>query len=565
MAEGRSRRSDRHARPSEDARQAPMQPQYASYPKDLPPQPARQPEPWPQDDWQQQEGFVPQPTVWQADGDVPLPEGEPQQMPDPPPTQPPEPPLTDKGRDGPYLAVLAVCVLALIGMVVFVVQAARPHGAFQQRQAMMARDVFFDGVEVDGIALGGLSRPEALQRLGQPAQAQGEGMLLTVEVDGTRYTITQEQIPYGRDIQGTLDTAWAIGRQGFPWMIGTDKTPFDIRWAHTLHLKETGAHFTTRSNYNPQDVRQVADWLAARASRPVKDAMIASFDFDTKAFTVTRDEPGAVVEAQDVYEAITASLNAGRLRDTIRLTAKPVLPQVTSVELQNSFTRLSAFTTETTRDELRNRNILLASRAVMGTTVLPGGTFSFNQVVGERTAEKGYQMAPAIAGGITFDEIGGGVCQVSSTLFNAVAMADMTIVTRSPHAWPSSYVDKGRDATVNWPNLDFAFKNNKMTPVFIVASYANRSLTVEVYGMRADPAERIELETELMNTTQPPGEALYQRNPSLAPGTEKQLKAARTGYVVDTYRVYLRDGVPYRREKLVTSDYRMVQQVIEYN
>jgi len=297
----------------------------------------------------------------------------------------------------------------------------------------------------------------------------------------------------------------------------------------------------------------------------VKDAMIASFDFDTKAFTVTRDEPGAVVEAQDVYEAITASLDAGRLRDTIRLTAKPVLPQVTSVELQNSFTRLSAFMTETTRDELRNRNILLASRAVMGTTVLPGGTFSFNQVVGERTAEKGYQMAPAIAGGITFDEIGGGVCQVSSTLFNAVAMADMTIVTRSPHAWPSSYVDKGRDATVNWPNLDFAFKNNKMTPVFIVASYANRSLTVEVYGMRADPAERIELETELMNTTQPPGEALYQRNPSLAPGTEKQLKAARTGYVVDTYRVYLRDGVPYRREKLVTSDYRMVQQVIEYN
>ena len=558
VAEGRSRRSDRHARPSMDERQSAAQPRYAAYPDDPP-----QAEPVePIQSWPQEEGFVPQPTVWEAGGYVPLPD-EPQAAP------PPQPERrinhAPAGPGGPYLVVLAVCLIALIGMAIFVVQAAQPYGDFKGKQALLARDVFYDGVEVDGVALGGLSRQEAMQRLGQSTQAQADSLLLTVDVDGTRYTITGQQIPYARDVAATLDTAWAIGRQGFSWMIGTDKTPFDIRWEHTQHLKETGARYRTRSTYDAQDVRRVAEWLAQKASRPVQDAMIASFDFDTKAFTVTRDQPGAALDAQAVYEAVTASLDAGRLQDTIRLSAQQVLPQVTSVELQNSFTRLSAFTTETTRDELRNRNILLAARAVMGTTVMPGGTFSFNQVVGERTADKGYQMAPAIAGGITFDEIGGGVCQVSSTLFNAAAMADMTIVTRSPHAWPSSYVDRGRDATVNWPNLDFAFRNDKMTPVFIVASYGNRQLTVEVYGMRADPAERIELETELISTTRPPADAIYQRNPALMPGEQKQLKPARTGYLVDTYRVYLRDGTAYKREKLTTSDYRMVQQVIEYN
>ena len=137
---------------------------------------------------------------------------------------------------------------------------------------------------------------------------------------------------------------------------------------------------------------------------------------------------------------------------------------------------------------------------------MPGETFSFNDRVGERTAQKGYQMAPAIAGGTTFDEIGGGVCQVSSTLFNAAAMSDMTIVNRSPHAWPSSYIDKGLDATVNWPNLDFSFRNNRETPVFIIAGYAKRKVTVEIYGMISGPGETVALDTTLISTTKPPGE-----------------------------------------------------------
>jgi len=185
--------------------------------------------------------------------------------------------------------------------------------------------------------------------------------------------------------------------------------------------------------------------------------------------------------------------------------------------------------------------------------------------VGQRTPEKGYRGAPAIQGGVLIDDVGGGVCQVSSTLFCAAAGAGMAIVERTAHAWPVSYLDKGLDATVNWPGLDLKFKNNQDTPVFIIAQYENRKLTIEFHGMLSAPGEGIFLEARLISSQPPPSEPLLQHNPNLPYGTRKELKEARTGYVVDTYRVYTRNGSEYRREKLFTSKYRMVQQVIEYN
>ena len=123
----------------------------------------------------------------------------------------------------------------------------------------------------------------------------------------------------------------------------------------------------------------------------------------------------------------------------------------------------------------------------------------------------------------------------------------------------------GCDATVDYPYLDFKFKNNKDTPIFIIAYYENRTVTVEIYGMTLGAGESIELQTETISTTRPPAEPLYQQNPELPAGTQKELKKARTGYVVNTYRVYLRGGVEYKRELLCKSTYKMVQQVIEYN
>ena len=464
----------------------------------------------------------------------------------------------------PALVILGICLLALAAMGVFLVQAAQPYGAFRQKAQTLNSDRFFEGIYVDGQPIGGMRFEQALTQLTQAASRQ-QPLRLTVTVGESSYTLTEQDLPVARNTQSVLRRAWAIGRQGFPWMIGSDKTPFDIRWEHTRQTLSKGAQMQTRAGYDPMDLRQLAQRIARENTWDPQDAMLASFDYGTRSFTVTQDRPGQRVDEETVYRALAASLDAGRYQDSIRVQGEQIAPQLTSVALQSGLTMLSSFSTQTTGDRDRNTNILLATHAISGQAVLPGETFSFNRATGERTADKGYRMAPAIAGGITFDEIGGGVCQVSSTLFNAAALAGMQIVERSPHAWPSSYVDKGLDATVNWPNLDFVFKNTGQHPVFIVAQFEGRQLNVALYGLKPEQDAQITLETELISTIHPPREPQYVQNPNLLPGTQQQTKSARTGYVVDTYRVWSRNGMPFQREKLFSSTYRMVQQTIEYN
>lgn len=566
MSENRRRRSGRIKQPSawEQHSAQEVQPRYAAFPRE-----EEAPLPFPPEDvspdeapsWSEQP--VPGDAIWQA---RPAPYAlQPQPRPIPQQGWVQEVPLNTNRISSLHLAIIIVCLVLLAAMGFFVLTAAQAQDEFKQKLAFLQRDTFFEGISVDGLPLGGLRPDEAAQKLQQSATQLDEKLDLQVQVDGKNYQVPADRIPFSRNSRAQLAAAWALGRQGFAWGIGSDKTPFDIRWEHTRHIAATMPNYRTASTYDKADVRRVADLIASQVDREPIIAIIASFDFDTKAFTVTQDVQGAKLDSQALYQAVCDALDAGKRNEIIRLDAQPILPQVTSVELQNGFKRLSQFSTNTTADDKRNTNILLAARKISGSTVMPGETFSFNKATGERTADKGYQMAPAIAYGVTSDEIGGGVCQVSSTLFNAAALADMSIVNRSPHAWPSNYIEKGLDATVNWPGLDLVFRNDKATPVFIVASYAKRQVMIEIYGMRAGPGESIRLETELISEIAPPREPSYVQNPLLVPGTRQELKKARTGYTVDTFRVYLLNGAPYRRDKLFTSTYAMVQAVIEYN
>ena len=461
------------------------------------------------------------------------------------------------------LAGVSLLVILLTGFLVY--SASRAEAGFLQKKAALRPGVFYDQVYVDGVALSGMSFAQAESALSQHAESAGQPLSITLKVDDTAFQISHQQLPFMRNTRAVLEEAWSIGRQGFSWMIGEELPPFELRYRHVQQTRRDKAQFVTQVSYDAQKLRALCESIVSQINRDPVNAVIASFDFATKSFTVTRDVPGRKVTVQELMTPLSEALNRKDYQAVIQLASTPILPKVTSTDLQNGFSTLASFTTKTTSDKDRNNNIALAAHALSGITLMPGETLSFNEATGQRTIEKGYRGAPAIAGGVLIDDVGGGVCQVSSTLFNAAAMAGMTIVDRSPHAWPSSYVDKGLDATVNWPNLDFKFRNDKDTPVFLIASYDNRKVTVEVYGMRTGPGESIQLETQVTDTRVPPNEPLMQPNPSLPPGTRQELKKPRTGYVVDTFRVYLRDGVAYRREKLFTSRYPMVQQVIEFN
>ena len=148
---------------------------------------------------------------------------------------------------------------------------------------------------------------------------------------------------------------------------------------------------------------------------------------------------------------------------------------------------LSSFSTNyNARDTDRTTNLKLATNKINGTVLMPGETFSYNQVVGARTIAAGYKEAPIYVQGQVVDGLGGGICQITSTLYNAVLYANLEIVERSNHQFVPSYVTASRDATVVYGSIDFKFKNNRNYPIKLICSVANGVASFQIFGLKTD-------------------------------------------------------------------------------
>ena len=454
------------------------------------------------------------------------------------------------------LVVIVLCVgLWVYGAKLYqdLVAAYRTYAAISQAAA---QTTFFPGVTVDGIDLGGMTRGEA-QALFTDRQAQTtEAFSLIVASGERRWRITSQEVPVTFNADAVLEQAYAIGRSG---------TLLE-RYQEIERARTQGVSLTTGYVYDRSAVRDLVEIVGDSLDVAATDARLSAFDVSNRTFTFEAESAGYRIDRDKLESDILAALDAHAYDSVIVPQGERVEPQVTLSQLQGLFGRISSFTTTTTRDSDRNTNIALSASALNGRVVQPGETLSFNACTGQRTGEKGYREAGAIAGGVLVDDTGGGVCQTSSTLFNAVVRADLQIVERYAHSWPSSYVNKGEDATVNWPSLDFVFKNNGDFPVFVVAWYEAQQVTVEIYGHMLENGMTIDLESTVTQTIKPSDEVLYTLDESLPAGTRKAGRSKRTGYVVDTYKVYKdSEGNEIRREKLWTTTYRAQQDEILYH
>ncbi|MBP3650841.1 MAG: VanW family protein [Clostridia bacterium] len=439
---------------------------------------------------------------------------------------------------------------------------------FQQYQDYAVRDVIYPGVFVDGISVGDMTIEEAkaaLSATGTEIQTSATPYAVTVAIGDKTWQVDQSNVPAVRNLGNVLERAYAVGRTNTTDIQITPQTPFRQRINQLMELRNTGINLTTDVTYDTEAVKRLVQEIADYVNREPINAQILSFDYKTRAFTFSDDYPGIQLDSELLYNRIIAALNAGQQGAivTTNLTLTPAA--ITKDDLTTDFNLIAAYTTDTTSESNRNTNINLACQAINGTALLPGEVFSFNQATGQRTTAKGYQAAGAIAAGQSIEEVGGGICQVSSTIFNAVARADLEIVERSPHAWPSTYVDRGEDATVNWPNLDFKFRNNTDAPVFIITYYNNRKMSAEIWGLALEEGVTIDLESKVVRTMEPSIEVKYVQNPELPQGTSKTTVKSRTGYVVETYKVWYKNGQETKRELFYTSTYSPYQQVVEYN
>ena len=437
--------------------------------------------------------------------------------------------------------------------------------AFDLNRREIYNDRIYPGVYIDNVQVGRMTKGEAAEAVRKVHEDVSSFFDIVIAVGNENWHVNSERVPVSRNIEEVVEKAFASGRGNSASLAGNAATPFEERVSQASAMRSNPVTFATKQDYDHEALRALTDGIVNYVNRDPVNSTVHSFDFKTQTFTFTDDRPGARIDPDDLYSRVAELLDDGVTKKELRIVPEKILAEVTKTELMNRFGLISAYTTTTTSDGKRNTNIQLSAEAISGKTVLPGEIFSFNAATGERTAAKGYQEAPAISGGQSKDEVGGGVCQTSSTLFNAVARADLEIIERNPHAWPSHYIEKGFDATVNWPGLDFKFKNNTEWPVFIIAGYSKRKVTVNIYGMSLGSDVRIDLESEVVRTIPKPEGTNYVINTSLAPGESKKTVTGRQGYEVNTWKVWYQGNREIKREILFKTTYRAYQETIEYN
>lgn len=211
----------------------------------------------------------------------------------------------------------------------------------------------------------------------------------------------------------------------------------------------------------------------------------------------------------------------------------------------------------------RTTNLKLAASKITDTVLSPGEEFSYNKILGARTIQAGYKEAKVYSNGEVVDGIGGGICQISSTLYNAVILSNLEITERYNHQFLTSYVSAGRDATVAYGSKDFKFKNTRSYPIKIEIIVDKGTVLCTIYGIKENTEYDVDFDVETISLTEPP--VKYEQDSSLSYGVEKIIQRGSNGAVVNVYKLLKLDGNVISRTLLSQDSYNALEKIILTN
>lgn len=281
--------------------------------------------------------------------------------------------------------------------------------------------------------------------------------------------------------------------------------------------------------------------------------------YDKSTGGITEAIPGIVF---DVDEAKTL-LQKAEAGSEFVVPSKQKDAEISKEKLEQVLFRdvLGSYTTHVGGTPQRMTNVRLAAQAINGCVLNSGEDFYYNQVVGQRTEARGFQAAPAYVGGKTVDEVGGGICQVSSTLYYATLLSNLQILERSAHGFAPSYITFGCDATVSWGGPEYAFRNSSDYPIKIITNYSGSNLTVTIYGTKVDNSY-VQIVSKTLSSTD--YKVVRQKTDELPAGVEQVEQTPYTGYYVKTWRnVYAGDGSLISSTFEATSNYAARDEIIK--
>jgi len=405
-----------------------------------------------------------------------------------------------------------------------------------------------NGVEVLGVPLGGLNKEEGIIRLGEIEKNLRASRVILRYEDQT-WPLPLDEVGLKLNKEAIMDQALQVGKNG----------SFIKRWQERRMLQKTGLSLTPIIEYDHEKLAQKVNELAKGIIVPPQDATFRINSDNTVSVVPAQDGTG--VDLEQLEKDINASLIAANNQE-IHLNLVPVAPSRSTAFVASMGVKglLSTYTTSFDPSVTgRSYNVSVAARAFDELLIMPGHVVSFNEVVGPRSTEAGYKNAPVIVDNELVDGLGGGVCQVSSTLYNSVLLANLEVVERTCHSLPVSYVPIGRDATVVYGLIDLKFRNNTDSYLYIKTYVSGGRLTINIYG-NTDYKRDVTVNSWVVREIEP--QVIYETDDSLPKGVEVVKRQGAKGYVAVAERVVRNNGVIEKREMLPSSDYSAVNKII---
>ncbi len=456
--------------------------------------------------------------------------------------------------------VILVVVLIAAAVVVYLLLDAQHQRELErereeQRLAIIESGVYHDGIVVDGTDISGMTPDAAKAAVEAALSDKRDALVYTLHFDEQEFTIGADEIGADFDAQEALDEAMQLGREG----------TLEELQAELADMAANPRSFSSKFSFDKTRLRASIAQIASQLNVDPIDATLTVPDTVTDglpSITYVDEVDGVKVDEEALYSAVADMVEKGVGGDVeIPVTVTPAA--VTVDQLMATFTLRSTTFTSFNKSpynrSTRVANIKKAVGLINGTIVQPDEVFSMNGTLGNRTYAGGWQPAPAIVQGRSEDQAGGGVCQVSTTLYQAVVCADLEVVYRQGHSERLSYTDGGLDATIDSGRIDFKWKNNTSSPVYIFAWVDDSDNTIHcaLYGEAfPDEFDQIVMSSKRIATIDPTGPMEFRYDPSLAPGHTEVYIKRKSGSEWESYATYLKDGQEVKTVKVATTKYR---------
>ncbi len=429
--------------------------------------------------------------------------------------------------------------------------------------AILLRGTMLEGVSIGGVNVSGMTLDEARAAVAPALEAKKKDLQISVTFGDESEVFSSESIRTENDLDAAISEAFSLVRED---------TGFESVSAEVERIKTQGMDFPIHVMFNETALEIAVNAFADSHEIAPVDAAVSYNEKENK-IDFTPDVSGRKVNREALFSALLDAEGG----ETLEAPSEEIPAEVTLSDIQNKYVLRGTCTTKFSKS-IKNRkfNICKGVKLISGTILHPGDTFSANGTLGVRNKTNGWKVATAYVQGAHEKQYGGGVCQLSSTLYNAAVLADMKIVKRQNHSMPVDYVHKGLDATINSIGnpIDFKFQNSSKADVIIIA-YVDKPddytkagvLTMEIWGIPIiedsdGKYDEIRIpEPKKLKTLYPSGDVEYRVDETKKPGYKEQIVKNQNGSVWQSYVEYYLNGELVERKELDQSTYKAYKAV----